>query len=123
MQVAPNIQKYHMEDVHRAGGIFSILGELARGGLLHTDVSTVHSPSMADAIAEWDITQTRDEAVHTFFKAGPAGIPTSRLQPGHPLAEHGLWTVPKAASAASSTPIPEGGLAVLYSNIAWTAAW
>ena len=65
-----------MEDVHRAGGIFSILGELARGGLLHTDVSTVHSPSMADAIAEWDITQTQDEAVHTFFKAGPAGIPT-----------------------------------------------
>ncbi len=75
-KVAPNIQKYHMEDVHRAGGIFSILGELARGGLLHTDVPTVHSPSMAEAIAQWDITQTSDEAVHTFFKAGPAGIPT-----------------------------------------------
>jgi dihydroxy-acid dehydratase len=52
-------QKYHMEDVHRAGGIMSILGELARGGLLHTDVSTVHAPTMADALAQWDITQTR----------------------------------------------------------------
>ena len=75
-KVAPNIQKYHMEDVHRAGGIISILGELARGGLLHTDLPTVHSRSMEEAIAKWDITQTDDEAVHTFFKAGPAGIPT-----------------------------------------------
>ena len=62
--------------MHRAGGIFSILGSLARGGLLHTDVPTVHSPSMAEAIAQWDITQTNDEKVHTFFRAGPAGIPT-----------------------------------------------
>src|SRR5690606_40205982 len=75
-KVAPNIQKYHMEDVHRAGGIFSILGSLARGGFLHTDLPTVHSKTMADAIAKWDITQTDDEAVHTFFKAGPGGIPT-----------------------------------------------
>ena len=75
-KVAPNIQKYHMEDVHRAGGIFSILGSLARGGLLHTDLPTVHSTSMAEGIAKWDITQTTDEAVHHFFKAGPAGIPT-----------------------------------------------
>src|SRR5690606_3902699 len=75
-KVAPNIQKYHMEDVHRAGGIIGILGELARGGLLHTDLPTVHSPSMEEAIAKWDITQTDDAAVHEFFKAGPAGIPT-----------------------------------------------
>src|SRR3546814_16134074 len=71
-----SIQKYHMEDVHRAGGIFSILGSLARGGLLHTDLPTVHSKTMAEAIAKWDITQTTDEAVHHSFKAGPAGIPT-----------------------------------------------
>src|SRR5690606_36448488 len=75
-KVAPNIQKYHMEDVHRAGGIFAILGELARGGLLHTDVPTVHSKTMAEAISRWDITQTDDPAVHEFFKAGPAGIPS-----------------------------------------------
>lgn len=118
-KVAPNIQKYHMEDVHRAGGIFSILGELARGGLLHTDVSTVHSPSMADAIAEWDITQTQDEAVHTFFKAGPAGIPTqvafsqATRWPGLDLdrTEGCIRSVEHAYSQ-------EGGLAVLYGNIA-----
>ena len=118
-KVAPNIQKYHMEDVHRAGGIFSILGELARGGLLHTDVSTVHSPSMADAIAEWDITQTQDEAVHTFFKAGPAGIPTqvafsqATRWPSLDLdrAEGRIRSVEHAYSQ-------EGGLAVLYGNIA-----
>jgi dihydroxy-acid dehydratase len=118
-KVAPNIQKYHMEDVHRAGGIFSILGELARGGLLHTDVSTVHSPSMADAIAEWDITQTQDEAVHSFFKAGPAGIPTqiafsqATRWPSLDLdrAEGCIRSVEHAYSQ-------EGGLAVLYGNIA-----
>ena len=118
-KVAPNIQKYHMEDVHRAGGIFSILGELARGGLLHTDVSTVHSPSMAEAIAQWDITQTNDEAVHTFFKAGPAGIPTQTAfsqatrWPSLDLdrAEGCIRSVEHAYSA-------EGGLAVLYGNIA-----
>ena len=118
-KVAPNIQKYHMEDVHRAGGIFSILRELARGGLLHTDVSTVHSPSMADAIAEWDITQTQDEAVHTFFKAGPAGIPTqvafsqATRWPSLDLdrAEGCIRSVEHAYSQ-------EGGLAVLYGNIA-----
>lgn len=118
-KVAPNIQKYHMEDVHRAGGIFSILGELARGGLLHTDASTVHSPSMADAIAEWDITQTQDEAVHTFFKAGPAGIPTqvafsqATRWPSLDLdrAEGCIRSVEHAYSQ-------EGGLAVLYGNIA-----
>ncbi|MCQ4234970.1 dihydroxy-acid dehydratase [Pseudomonas stutzeri] len=118
-KVAPNIQKYHMEDVHRAGGIFSILGELARGGLLYTDVSTVHSPSMAEAIAQWDITQTNDEAVHTFFKAGPAGIPTQTAfsqatrWPSLDLdrAEGCIRSVEHAYSQ-------EGGLAVLYGNIA-----
>ncbi len=118
-KVAPNIQKYHMEDVHRAGGIFSILGELARGGLLHTDVPTVHSPSMADAIAQWDITQTRDEAVHTFFKAGPAGIPTQTA-----FSQNTRWPSlddDRAEGCIRSVEhaySKEGGLAVLYGNIA-----
>ncbi|MHA6479484.1 dihydroxy-acid dehydratase [Stutzerimonas sp. KH-1] len=118
-KVAPNIQKYHMEDVHRAGGIFSILGELARGGLLHTDVSTVHSPSMADAIAEWDITQTQDEAVHHFFKAGPAGIPTQTA-----FSQATRWDtldLDRAEGCIRSVEhaySQEGGLAVLYGNIA-----
>ncbi|WP_092389861.1 dihydroxy-acid dehydratase [Halopseudomonas salegens] len=118
-KVAPNIQKYHMEDVHRAGGIFSILGSLARGGLLHTEVPTVHSASMAEAIAQWDITQTQDEAVHTFFKAGPAGIPSqvafsqsTRWDTLDDDRENGcIRSVEHAYSQ-------EGGLAVLYGNIA-----
>src|SRR5471032_1458888 len=118
-KVAPNIQKYHMEDVHRAGGIFSILGSLARGGLLHTDLPTVHSTSMAEGIAKWDITQTTDEAVHHFFKAGPAGIPTqtafsqsTRWDTLDDDRENGcIRSVEHAYSQ-------EGGLAVLYGNIA-----
>jgi dihydroxy-acid dehydratase len=118
-KVAPNIQKYHMEDVHRAGGIFSILGSLARGGLLHTDLPTVHSRSMEEAIAKWDITQTRDEAVHHFFKAGPAGIPTqtafsqsTRWETLDDDRENGCI---RSFEHAYSK---EGGLAVLYGNIA-----
>ena len=118
-KVAPNIQKYHMEDVHRAGGIFSILGELARGGLLHTDVATVHSPSMRDAIAQWDITQTQDEAVHHFFKAGPAGIPTqtafSQSTRWPSLDDDRETGCIRSVEHAYSQ---EGGLAVLYGNIA-----
>jgi len=118
-KVAPNTPKYHMEDVHRAGGIFAILGELARGGLLHTDVPTVHSATLADGIATWDITQTQDEAVHTFFKAGPAGIPSqvafsqSTRWPTLDLDRAG-GCIRDVAHAFSA----EGGLAVLYGNIA-----
>ena len=118
-KVAPNIQKYHMEDVHRAGGIFSILVELARGGLLHTDVSTVHSPSMADAIAEWDITQTQDEAVHTFFKAGPAGIPTQvAFSQATRWPSLDLDRTEGCIRSVEHAYSQEGGLAVLYGNIA-----
>ncbi|HAF91363.1 dihydroxy-acid dehydratase [Pseudomonas sp. S5(2021)] len=118
-KVAPNIQKYHMEDVHRAGGIFSILGELARGGLLNTQVPTVHSRTLAEGIAEWDITQTADEAVHTFFKAGPAGIPSQVA-----FSQSTRWPsldTDRAKGCIRSVDnaySQEGGLAVLYGNIA-----
>ena len=118
-KVAPNIQKYHMEDVHRAGGIYSILGELARGGLLHTDVPTVHSKTLAEGIAQWDITQTTDEAVHTFFKAGPAGIPTQTA-----FSQATRWDSLDAdrengcIRSVEHAYSQEGGLAVLYGNIA-----
>ncbi|HOA94682.1 MAG TPA: dihydroxy-acid dehydratase, partial [Quisquiliibacterium sp.] len=75
-KVAPNTQKYHIEDVHRAGGIMAILGELDRAGKLHTDVPTVHAPTLKDALDQWDIVRTQDDAVRTFYMAGPAGIPT-----------------------------------------------
>ena len=118
-KVAPNTPKYHMEDVHRAGGVFGILGELARGGLLHTDVPTVHSRTLAEAIARWDVAVSTDEKVHDFFRAGPAGIPTqiafSQATRWPTLdvdrAEGCIRAVQHAYSA-------EGGLAVLRGNLA-----
>ncbi|EXI61567.1 dihydroxy-acid dehydratase [Mannheimia granulomatis] len=77
-KVAPNTQKYHMEDVHRAGGIMAILGELDRAGLLNNQTRTVLGMSMAEQIAKYDIVLTKDEAVHKFFRAGPAGIRTTK---------------------------------------------
>ena len=118
-KVAPNIQTYHMEDVHRAGGIVSILGELARGGLLHVDQPTVHSRTLRDAIARWDITVTDDDAVHTFFKAGPAGIPTqtafSQATRWESLDDDRAGGCIRDVAHAYSE---EGGLAVLRGNLA-----
>jgi dihydroxy-acid dehydratase len=118
-KVAPNTPKYHMEDVHRAGGVYGILGELARGGLLHTDVPTVHSRTLAEAIARWDVVVSDDATVHDFFRAGPAGIPTqvafSQATRWPTLdvdrAEGCIRDVANAYSA-------EGGLAVLRGNLA-----
>ncbi|MGA6179558.1 MULTISPECIES: dihydroxy-acid dehydratase [Stenotrophomonas] len=118
-KVAPNTPKYHMEDVHRAGGVYGILGELARGGLLHTDVPTVHSRTLAEAIARWDVAVSDDATVHDFFRAGPAGIPTqvafSQATRWPTLdvdrAEGCIRDVANAYSA-------EGGLAVLRGNLA-----
>ncbi len=118
-KVAPNTPKYHMEDVHRAGGIMSILGELDRAGLLHTDVSTVHSKTMKEALQKWDITLTNDESVKTFFRAGPAGIPTqvafSQSTRWDTLDDDRTNGCIRSLANAYST---EGGLAVLYGNIA-----
>lgn len=118
-KVAPNTPLYHMEDVHRAGGVYGILGELQRAGLLHDQCATVHSPSLARALAKWDIMQTDSEAVKTFFKAGPAGIPTQTA-----FSQDTRWTsldadrdngcIRRIESAFSL----EGGLAVLTGNIA-----
>ncbi len=118
-KVAPNSQQYHIEDVHRAGGIMAILGELARANKLDTTVPTVHSPTMADAIAGWDIAVNQSEEVQTFFKAGPAGIPTqtafsqSTRWPTLDLDRAGGCI--RSYEHAFST---QGGLAVLFGNIA-----
>ncbi|OOS00768.1 dihydroxy-acid dehydratase [Haemophilus paracuniculus] len=77
-KVAPNTAKYHMEDVHRAGGIMAILGELDRANLLHNQTRTVLGMSLAEQIAKYDIMLTQDESVHKFFRAGPAGIRTTQ---------------------------------------------
>ncbi len=118
-KVAPNTQKYHIEDVHRAGGIMAILGELMRAGLLKTDVSTVHSSTLKEAIEQWDITLSKDQKVSHFFKAGPAGIPTQTA-----FSQDTRW--PSLDSDRKEGCIrnlenaysQEGGLAVLFGNIA-----
>ena len=118
-KVAPNTPKYHIEDVHRAGGIPAILAELARGGLLHTDVATVHSKTLGEALAHWDIVVSDDEAVRRFFLAGPAGIPTQQA-----FSQDCRWDSlddDRAEGCIRSMEhafSKEGGLAVLYGNIA-----
>ena len=118
-KVAPNTPLYHMEDVHRAGGVFGILAELNRAGLLHADQPTVHSASMTDAIAKWDIVNNDDAEVTKFYSAGPAGIPTQTA-----FSQATRWpTVDddreggciRNLEHAYST---EGGLAVLKGNLA-----
>ena len=118
-KVAPNTNKYHIEDVHRAGGIMAILGELERAGKLHTDVPTVHAKTMGDALAQWDITRTTDEAVKTFYMAGPAGVPTQVA-----FSQNTRWPsldTDRAEGCIRSFEhafSKEGGLAVLRGNIA-----
>ncbi len=75
-KVAPSTPKYHVEDVHRAGGIMSILGELDRAGLIHRDVPTVHTKTLGDAIDQWDVQLNSSQDVEVFFKAAPGGVPT-----------------------------------------------
>jgi dihydroxy-acid dehydratase len=118
-KVAPAVPDVHIEDVHRAGGIMAILGELARGGLLHTEVPTVHSATMADAIAQWDVTVSKDEAVHTFYRAAPGGVPTQVA-----FSQDSRWKkldldrVKGVIRSAEHAFTKDGGLAVLYGNIA-----
>ncbi|EEZ86699.1 dihydroxy-acid dehydratase [Vibrio harveyi 1DA3] len=118
-KVAPSTQKYHMEDVHRAGGVMAILGELDRAGLLHNDARTVLGLSMKEQLAKYDIIQTEDEDVLKFYRAGPAGIRTTQAfsqdcrwdRLDDDRAEGCIRTKENAFSQ-------EGGLAVLSGNIA-----
>jgi dihydroxy-acid dehydratase len=118
-KVAPAKSDVHMEDVHRAGGIMSILGELDRGGLLHTHLPTVHSPTLGDAIKHWDIVQSQDEDVHHFFRAAPGGVPTQTA-----FSQSRRW---EAVDTDRSEGVirdvehafsQDGGLAVLSGNLA-----
>jgi dihydroxy-acid dehydratase len=118
-KVAPNTPLYHMEDVHRAGGIMGILGELDRAGLLHTDCSTIHSRTLGEALDNWDIVRCHDQAVHKFFSAGPGGIPTQTA-----FSQDARWPSLDADRAGGcirsmeNAYSKEGGLAVLFGNIA-----
>jgi dihydroxy-acid dehydratase len=117
-KVAPS-SEYHMEDVHRAGGIAAILGELDRAGLLHGEVGSVHSKTLRDGLKQWDIAQTQSEDVKKFFRAAPGGIVTtiafsqSMLYPELD-ADRVKGCIRDKAHAYSK----DGGLAVLHGNIA-----
>ncbi len=118
-KVAPAKDDVHMEDVHRAGGIMAILGELDRAGLLNTALPTVHSPTLADALAEWDIAAEPSKAARDLFLAAPGGVPTQTA-----FSQSRRWAsldtdrecgVIRSAEHAFSQ---DGGLAVLYGNLA-----
>ncbi len=118
-KVSPSTNRYHMEDVHRAGGVISILAELDRGGLVHRECSTVHSPTMGAAIDRWDVLRTAEEQARVRYLAGPGGIPTQVA-----FSQDSQWPdldldrengcIRDVAHAYSQ----DGGLAVLYGNIA-----
>ena len=118
-KVAPNTPLYHMEDVHRAGGVMGILAELNRAGLLHNDIPTVHASTMGAALELWDICETDNEAVKDFYRAGPAGIPTQTA-----FSQDTRWpTLDDDRSNGCIRSLDhaysqEGGLAVLFGNIA-----
>ncbi len=118
-KVAPSTQLYHMEDVHRAGGVMAILGELARGGLLNMDVPMAHAKTLAEALERWDIRRNDDDELHSFYRAGPGNVRTQQA-----FSQAKRWPtldldrvngcIRDMAHAYSS----EGGLAVLHGNIA-----
>ncbi|KQT50985.1 dihydroxy-acid dehydratase [Aureimonas sp. Leaf454] len=118
-KVAPSIANVHMEDVHRAGGIMGILGELDRAGLLDTSVGSVHAESLGAALDRWDVKRTDSRTVHDFFRAAPGGVPTQvafsqdrRYDEVDTDREGGV--IRNADHAFSK----DGGLAVLYGNLA-----
>ncbi|RMH46052.1 MAG: dihydroxy-acid dehydratase [Alphaproteobacteria bacterium] len=118
-KVAPSVPDVHMEDVHRAGGIMAILGEMLRAGLLHGDARTVHAPTMAQAVARWDVMQTNDPDVERFYRAAPGGVRTtqafSQANRYAALDRDRTNGVIRSVEHAFSK---DGGLAVLYGNIA-----
>jgi len=118
-KLAPSTQLYHMEDFHRAGGVMATLAELDRGGLLNRDVSLVHAATLSDALAKWDVVSSDAPQLHNFFKAAPGNVPTQQA-----FSQDKRWDtldldrergcIRNMEHAYSS----EGGLAVLYGNIA-----
>ncbi len=118
-KVSPATNQYYMEDVHRAGGVFSILGELDRAKLLNTQVSTVHTATLGEALEQWDICRTDNPEVETFFRAGPAGIRTTEA-----FSQDCRWDSLDrdrengCIRSLDNAYSVEGGLAVLFGNLA-----
>ena len=118
-KVAPSTPDVHLEDVHRAGGIMAIMGELARAGLIDASLPTVHARSMGEAIAHWDITVSRDEEVRRFYCAAPGNVPTQIA-----FSQSARWTEPDTDRRGgvirdvAHAFRDDGGLAVLFGNLA-----
>ncbi|MFT3987770.1 dihydroxy-acid dehydratase [Aestuariivirga sp.] len=118
-KVAPAKSNVHMEDVHRAGGIMAILGQLERAGLLETDVPTVHTPTLGEAINRWDISRSNSQSVRDFFLAAPGGVPSQVA-----FSQSRRWDEldldrEKGVIRSAKTPFSkDGGLAVLKGNLA-----
>ena len=118
-KVAPAKNDVHMEDVHRAGGIMAILGQLDRAGLINRDEPTIHAVTMGDALDQWDISRTNSENVRNFFMAAPGGVRTTQA-----FSQSNRWAeldLDRKAGAIRSTENPfskDGGLAVLKGNVA-----
>ncbi|MGB4912481.1 MAG: dihydroxy-acid dehydratase [Candidatus Dechloromonas phosphoritropha] len=118
-KVAPMTDKYHIEDVHRAGGIMGILGELERAGLLHRDVPTVHEKTLGAAIDRWDVVRNDDAKLREFFRAAPGGVPTQvAFSQDRRFSELDLDRTKGCIRSKDSAYSQEGGLAVLHGNIA-----
>jgi dihydroxy-acid dehydratase len=120
-KVAPATEKYHIEDVHRAGGVMAILGELDRAGLIHRDAGTVHERTLGAAIDRWDVAKNLEAS--TFYRAAPGGVPTQE-----PFSQSQLWEEldldreQGCIRSASHAYSKDGGLAVLYGNLALEGA-
>src|SRR5690606_12166686 len=117
-KVAP-ASHFHMEDVHRAGGVMGILGELDRAGLLDTSVPTIHATSLGQALQQWDVMRTSDEAVREFYGAAPGGVRTQKAF--SQANRYGNLDLDRGNGCIRSADSPyrqDGGLAVLWGNLA-----
>ncbi|MCJ1959087.1 dihydroxy-acid dehydratase [Novosphingobium mangrovi (ex Hu et al. 2023)] len=118
-KVAPAKADVHMEDVHRAGGIMAILGQLDRAGLLHSECPTVHARTLGDALNRWDISRTNDESVQNFYKAAPGGVPTqTAFSQANRWKELDLDREGGVIRSKEHAFSQDGGIAVLFGNIA-----
>jgi dihydroxy-acid dehydratase len=118
-KVAPSVADVHLEDVHRAGGVIAIMGELDRAGLIHAELPSVHSSSLAAALERWDIRRTQSESVRSFYRAAPGGVPTqTAFSQGRRFEELDTDRATGCIRDAEHAFSKDGGLAVLYGNLA-----
>jgi dihydroxy-acid dehydratase len=118
-KVAPSKSDVHVEDVHRAGGIMAILGELDRGGLIHRDTTSIHAATLGEALDRWDVRRTTSKSVHDFYRAGPGGVPTQvAFSQDRRYKDLDLDREAGVIRDMEHAFSKDGGLAVLFGNIA-----